>query len=342
MGRDEVKTFRAKATKCLHTATLYILVASLLFLHKIPTVSAEGKLGVREAIREGFYGFCESIDISEYKVSPADLSFLFSSIIKDDPYLFFVDTTMAYSFEPGGRVLTLRPSYKMRGEEVFEAWEYCREWVRMLAREAIEYESEVQRALYLHNRICQFTEYDKTLESDNIYSLIDSGRGTCQAYTLAYIAVLRECGIEAHYVASDTIEHIWNYVMIDGEWYHADLTWDDSASSYMGEISQRHFLLSDKVAEERGHRDWYSFFEVDCESEKYVDLDFSDSLKPLHIIGDVDHSGGIDLADILYLRRLLSVRDQRGLCMICADSDENGAVDLDDAGYLRKKLLGAD
>ena len=337
-----MKNFRTKAIKFSRTVTVYILVVSLLFLHKIPAASADGSPSVREVIRAGFYGFCESIDISEYNVLPEDLSFLFSSIIKDDPYLFFVDTTMSYSFEPGGRVLSLRPGYKMRGEEVMYAWECCREWVKMLADEAKKYESEEQKALYLHDRICEFIEYDKSLESDNLYSMLISGEGTCQAYTLAYVAVLRECGIEAHYAASDTIEHIWNYVMIDGEWYHADLTWDDSASTEQGEVSRRHFLLSDEAAEQRGHKDWYSFFGVACSSDKYLDYDFSLTLQDAHMIGDGNHDGHVDLADLLYLRRALSASDTESGCANCFDVDGNGAIDLDDAGLLRKKLLGAD
>ena len=238
-------------------------------------------------------------------------------------------------------MLTLRPTYKTRGEEVFLAWEYCREWVKMLAKEAKAYTSDEQKALYLHDRICRFTEYDKTLESDNIYSLLKSGRGTCQAYTLAYIAVLRECGVEAHYVASDTIEHIWNYVKIDGEWYHADLTWDDSATAQSGTVSKRHFLLSDKAAEERGHRDWYSFFGVECSSDKYVGFDF-DPVVETHTPGDGNHDGRVDLADLLCLRRMLSTGESIGYCLGCLDINGNGAADIDDAGYLRKKLLGAD
>ena len=339
MGRFD--GFRKSFGKILRSLAAYALVASIIFVHRMQVIAVDEKNQAREAIRAGFYGFCDTIDISEYGVSPEELSFLFSSIIKDDPYLFFVDTTMSYSFEPGGRVLTLRPSYKIRGEEVFCAWELCRDWVKMMALEAMEYTTDTERALYLHDRICRFAEYDKALESDNLFSFLKSGKATCQAYTLAYIAVLRECGIKASYVASDTIEHIWNCVKIDGEWYHVDLTWDDSAATTPGSVSRRHFLLSDKAAEERGHRDWYSFEVAVCSSDKYVDFNFDSGAEVMHLAGDGNHDGRVELADLLNMRRYLSIKRSAELCDICLDLNADGSVDRTDAEALRKKLLGA-
>ena len=339
MGRCD--RFRKSFVKILKILAAYALVAAIIFVHRVQVFAVDEKNRAREAIRTGFYGFCETIDISEYGVSPEELSFLFSSIIKDDPYLFFVDTTMSYSFEPGGRVLTLRPSYKIRGEEVFGAWELCRDWVKMLALEAMGYTTDAERALYLHDRICRFAEYDKTLESDNLFSFLKSGKATCQAYTLAYIAVLRECGIKASYVASDTIEHIWNCVKIDGEWYHVDLTWDDSAATTPGSVSRRHFLLSDKAAEERGHRDWYSFEVAVCSSDKYVDFNFDSGAEVMHLAGDGNHDGRIELVDLLNMRRYLSLKRSDELCSNCLDLNADGSVDNADVEALRKKLLGA-
>ena len=45
-----------------------------------------------EAIRDGFYSFSERIDLSEYFLTVESLSFALSRALKDDPYLFYVDT----------------------------------------------------------------------------------------------------------------------------------------------------------------------------------------------------------------------------------------------------------
>ena len=50
---------------------------------------------VEEVIRSGFYKFSESIDISGFEIKPQELSGLLARVLKDDPYLFFVDGQMS-------------------------------------------------------------------------------------------------------------------------------------------------------------------------------------------------------------------------------------------------------
>ena len=289
---------------------------------------------VETAIRDGFYRFEASIDISEFYVLPDELSNLFSRVLKDDPYLFFVDGHLSYSYLSGGEVLCLKPSYLLTGENMLEAWEMCREYVKTTAALAGKYETELERALFLHDYICENFYYDESFLSDNIYKMIVAGKGTCQAYTDLYMALLRECGIESHFVASDTVAHIWNYVKIDGEWYHVDVTWDDMTDGYQ----RRHFLLSDAAAEARGHIDWYSPIEVECLSEKYLDVDFEKLLHQNYILGDIDHDGVAGIADLIILR--CELEGEGGtFCGMCADVSGDGAINFEDLEILRKIII---
>lgn len=326
--------WRNAAFYFLKSVTFLVAVFFLIISCSLPCFSSEPTKDVYEKVREGFYSFSESIDIREYEILPDELTGIVASVIKDDPYLFFVDGNMSYSYEPGGFVISLKPKYTMRGEEVFLAWDFCRQMVRELAKEADRFQTDAQKALYLHDAICLMTEYDGKLENDDLYDLFVSGRATCQGYTAAYLAALRECGIEAHFVASDSIEHIWNCVKIDGEWYHVDLTWDDSKTGDSAEVSRRHFLLSDADAERKGHKDWYSVSDFACKSDSYSECDFDLLLHSSFKKGDVDHDCALTLADILVLRR-----DGEGSCLECADVDGNGEVDIADLELIRQKLL---
>lgn len=315
-----------------------VLLSILLCLRifQIESIAKDSKTDASDVIKSGFYSFKDSIDVSGFDLTPAVLSSLFSSIIKDDPYLFFVNNNLAYSYTSGGYVLSLKPTYSMVGQDVFVAWDLCREMVRRIASLANKYETDAGKALFVHDYICSNFSYDPSLQSNDIYSFFLTGRGTCQSYTYAYMAVLRQCGIEAHYVASDAIAHIWNYVNIDGEWYHADLTWDDQGES----ISRRHFLCSDKRAKERGHRDWYSSENRVCDSETYYDFVFDNLLHKEYSLGDVDHNGSIDVCDIAQFRLHLANVENFVFCLMCADLNCDGLVNESDMVYLRKKLLG--
>jgi len=72
------------------------------------------------------------------------------------------------------------------------------------------------------------------------------------------------------------MNHAWNLVNIDGEWYHADVTWDDPVPDAKGRAGHGYFLLSDKAfaaakpeaGRNRAHTDWNSKG-ISATSEKY-------------------------------------------------------------------------
>ena len=310
------------------------LVWWLFFSSFALSVSAEDEEQAAEVIREGFYSFSDSIDVSQFDLTTDRLSELFTYIIKDDPYLFYVDGRLAFSYCKEGYVQALKPCYTMLPAEVEAAWFYLRQQLRKIAETAVG--TDAEKALLLHDHICLRFSYDDSLKSDDMYDLFTTGRGTCQAYAMVYLALLREVGITAHFVASDSIAHIWNLVRLDGEWYHVDLTWDDGGE----EISYRHFLLSDTAARERGHKDWYSPVSTSCNSEKYRDCDFNTLLCRNREKGDADHNGSITVEDLAILRALsLETYDSLPYCRRCADMDGDGQIKEEDAGILRRKIL---
>ena len=82
---------------------------------------------------------------------------------------------------------------------------------------------------------------------------------------LAMIAVCEEMGIQSIPVTSNRMNHAWNMVLLDGQWYHIDVTWDD-AVSYPAYVSYTYFLQSDagmiaidadKVDEGADEVDWH-------------------------------------------------------------------------------------
>ena len=303
-------------------------------------VSANESKTAEEVLTEGFYGFEDSIDVSAFELSPTELLQIFSRVIKDDPYLFFVGGNLRYSYGASGYALTLTPRYTMTAEQYEVSLAYCVGRIRAIAALAEHYESEGERALFLHDFICENFEYDHALTNGGIYDFFLTGRGTCEAYMLLYSALMRECGMESHFAASDPLTHIWNIVLIDGEWYHVDVTWDDSASSEA--VSRRHFLCSDASALERGHKDWYLPIEVQCLSNKYVDFDFDTFLQDRITLGDVNHDGNVTLLDLLMLRRWQTGGEDSDFCRFCADLTLDGAVDEKDIDIMRRKLIASD
>ncbi len=279
-------------------ALILALVVPVLFMRGSNlTVKANDDKSVEEVIKQGFYSFKEKINIEEFQVLPSELGEIFSSVIKNDPYLFYISPHLSFSYKAGGCVLSIKPAYTMSSAEAGRKISFCREKIIEISSVVCPMFSDFEKALFIHDYLCQNFDYDLSLENDNLYDFLNYKKGTCQGYTLAYIALLRECGINSCFVASDTISHMWTLANIDGEWYHIDVTWDDPISA---KPQYRHFLCSDRDAEEKGHRDWYSPAKVNCSSEIYQGFDFADYIYSCSL--DLNHSGNVDLRDLLSLR----------------------------------------
>ncbi|MBD5465664.1 MAG: leucine-rich repeat protein [Lachnospiraceae bacterium] len=62
-----------------------------------------------------------------------------------------------------------------------------------------------------------------------------------------------ELGIPCQVVTSSQMSHAWSLIQIDGEWYHADLTWDDPLYDCIGRVYHQYFLLSDNEISDADH-----------------------------------------------------------------------------------------
>lgn len=89
----------------------------------------------------------------------------------------------------------------------------------------------------IHDYIIDKTEYD-TLKTENIndityqsnmaYGVLVEGYGICSGYSDTMKLFLDRLNIVNYKISND--QHIWNLVLLDGEWFHLDLTWDDPVS----------------------------------------------------------------------------------------------------------------
>jgi len=103
--------------------------------------------------------------------------------------------------------------------------------------------SERKKARLLHDWLIYNADYDYSYSNSTAAGVLLEGTGVCNSYSLAYQQLLNKAGIEnTLLVGTESMDHIWNLVKIDGQWYHVDVTWDDS---YRG-TTAKYFLVTDK------------------------------------------------------------------------------------------------
>ncbi|NBI61040.1 hypothetical protein D3Z53_24260 [Lachnospiraceae bacterium] len=217
------------------------------------------------------------VDLSAYNLNSNDWGKIWPDVAQDNPDLFYVlDGT--YYTSPDGIVQKCTFTYNSQYNQNSVA-EY-RAAINNVFSEVIGNNmTDEQKATALHDYLVQHMVYDQNannnlgIEKRNAYEALVNGIGVCQGYTLAYAALLKEAGIEVEYCKSQTMNHIWNYVKLNGSWYHADLTYDDAtAASQTGEtgyVKHEYFLLSDSAMRSKAQDRTWDANNVTCTDTRY-------------------------------------------------------------------------
>ena len=85
----------------------------------------------------------------------------------------------------------------------------------------------------------------------NEYGALVNGKAVCRGYALAFKALVGElikqtnAKIKCEFVSDKFYVHAWNRVKLNGEWYHIDVTWDDSIEP--SSVGTEYFLVSDRA-----------------------------------------------------------------------------------------------
>lgn len=83
--------------------------------------------------------------------------------------------------------------------------------------------TDAQKVAALYNKFTKSTRYVKNNGHWIMTGPLLEGGGICGGYSYAFQYLLQRAGIEAIYTRD--VDHAWNYMKVDGEWYFADSTW---------------------------------------------------------------------------------------------------------------------
>lgn len=103
--------------------------------------------------------------------------------------------------------------------------------------------SDYEKVKYIYEYIIDGTEYNLTAEdSQNICSVFLNGESVCMGYARAMQYLLLEQDILCTVVngtANQGEEHAWNLLLLDGQYYHLDVTWGDDSYTVSNDTSSQ-------------------------------------------------------------------------------------------------------
>lgn len=281
-------------------------VAFLFVIGAPPVFAADSGISDEEFfsyMNENAQKLVESIDISSFarrrKWKLSDVSDMLQRYYLQSPELFYVNNNkILIRHNEENYVYKVDFEYLYTQEKVAKMLEEMREAAQKATEGITEDMSDVEKALAVHDYIILNNSYDHSLKKYTAYDCLVGKSSTCQGYTLAYIYIMRDfLGVDCSAVISDSQNHSWNYLKLDGKWYHVDLTSDDvsfeklGGSEYdgFGEVSHANLLMSDAACKASStlHRNWKTFGLPAAESTLYDSFFWKNSKSPMAKYGDL-------------------------------------------------------
>lgn len=208
---------------------------------------------LEQKICDAFDAHEASINVSGDDLTPESAEAVITWVRFTHPEYFYVNGSFSYYTGLNGTVTAILPDY-LYDEATTAAMMLEYDAVLDGIEAGAPVGSDFDRLLYLHDYFVREYSYDDTLTIRDAHTFFTQKTGVCQAYMLALIAAAERLGIESLPVTSDAMKHAWNLVCLDGEWYHVDLTWDDSVSlptqtSYLYFLQSAQGLVNTDVAQ---------------------------------------------------------------------------------------------
>ncbi len=217
-----------------------------------PLLTAAQEQGTYEeielALLTSFDLLQESCDVSEFHIQKADISRILKRVLNSNPRYFYVDIKSYFVGFTSQEVKTINITYLPVADNDYEAvLTRYDEAVEQAVRGADPDWSQLEKALYINDYLCRNCKFDLKGENENRYNaygaFIDK-TATCQGYSLAFLELSKWLGVDCTIVTSTSVNHAWNMVCINGEYYYVDATWNDPNPDRLGRAKHVFFLKS--------------------------------------------------------------------------------------------------
>lgn len=222
-------------------------------------ISATNKAALKKALVAGWKNFSGSINVTSYGVTVKEISLLYFETLFENPDIFYVKSNMNYNYQ-GTTVVSIQPVYTFSKSTISTYTKKYEDEISKLISGITSSMSDLEKVLYVKEYLdtnCSYGEPDDTYAHCS-YGAFVNKTPVCQGYALAFKSILDRLGIECHYVDSESLNHAWNLVKLNGTYFYIDSTWDDPIPDKVGRSGHKYFLLSKSELSSRNHNtsDW--------------------------------------------------------------------------------------
>ena len=169
----------------------------------------------------------------EIRISEEDVSEAAMALLYDHPELFWLDTAFSYQYTEDHVCTKLIMVFNSTADNIEESKKLFDESTDAIIRSAMNCTSDYEKEKHVHDALLDQTGYDiEASLNQSAYSALVSHSTVCAGYAKAFQYIMTKLSIPCYYVTGYAEgEHAWNTIMLDGEFYNVDLTWDKGSLS---------------------------------------------------------------------------------------------------------------
>lgn len=165
--------------------------------------------------------------------------------------------TMSSSYSKSKKILKIKPKFKQDIKILENKKNKTKEYQEELKKIVDSWGknlTDIQKLEKINQYIVKKADYNYKIlkyKDDDIFttkngfyyyswqSIMDDGKGVCDAYSGLFNQMCSICGIDSEMLANG--EHSWNRAKVNGEWKYFDVTWNDTTGKH-----HKYFNLTEK------------------------------------------------------------------------------------------------
>ena len=206
-------------------------------LAKLPNASS--LLYAYDQIAEGIERTVSPISVSDasHSITVDELDVVMKAYRRDYVQHFWLGNRYSYSYA-GNNVRKVMPDYLLQGTTLEFAKQAMEEAADEILAGITPSMTDWDKELYLHDALAERVTYVESENAHSAYGALVDGEAVCEGYAEALQYLLHRVGIQSFIAIGSSVNpgslqpegHAWNYVRINGRYYHVDLTWNDQDS----------------------------------------------------------------------------------------------------------------
>lgn len=197
---------------------------------------------------------------------------VYNCVMIDNPELFYVEGIDVIMTESASRkYCTLSGNYSVREDQMSSLLAQADKEVDRIIASIPAGCTDYEKIVYIYEYIAENTDYvPESQNNQNIISVLLNKSSVCSGYAKTFQYIMYRLGIPCTIVTGragvPSVNHAWNMVELDGEYYHVDATWGDMQNYKI--ICYDYLMIDDETISET-HRVVSDIVYPECSSDDY-------------------------------------------------------------------------